>query len=65
MRQWHTEPIMMGYNHALSGAATWVAIAASAPALPTLGLVDVEPWQFVAGTARACIPCLPHSAAGN
>lgn len=58
---------MMGYNHALSGAAAWVAIASSAPSLPTLGLVEMSPWQLAAGAVvcagAALLPDTDHHSA--
>ncbi|MHA3723746.1 metal-dependent hydrolase [Leucobacter sp. HY1910] len=55
---------MMGYNHALSGAAAWVAVASTAPAFPALGLVTVEPWQLAAGAVvcagAALLPDADH-----
>lgn len=40
---------MMGYNHAISGAAAWVAVASTAPNFPALGITTVEPWQMITG----------------
>lgn len=55
---------MMGFNHALSGAAVWVAFATTAPAFPALGLIAVEPWQLITGAVvcagAALLPDADH-----
>lgn len=58
---------MMGYNHALSGAAAWVAVASTAAPFPSLGLIQVEPWQLFTGAlvcaGAALLPDLDHHSA--
>ncbi|MBP1325008.1 membrane-bound metal-dependent hydrolase YbcI (DUF457 family) [Leucobacter exalbidus] len=55
---------MMGFNHAISGAAAWVAVASTAPAFPALGIVEVEPWQLITGAVvcagAALLPDADH-----
>ena len=57
----------MGYNHALSGAAAWVAVASSASNFPSLALVHVAPWQLATGAlvcaGAALLPDLDHHSA--
>lgn len=58
---------MMGYNHALTGAAAWVAVATTSATVPSLGLIPVEPWQLLTGTlvcaGAALLPDLDHHSA--
>lgn len=55
---------MMGINHALSGAAAWVAVASTAPSFPALGLVQVDAMQMVTGAlvcaGAALLPDADH-----
>lgn len=55
---------MMGHNHAISGAAAWVAVAASTNHFPGLGLVQIEPWQVLTGAVvcagAALLPDADH-----
>lgn len=58
---------MMGYNHALSGAAAWVAVTSTTSHFPSLGLILVEPWQQLSGAlvcaGAALLPDLDHHSA--
>ncbi|MBC9927317.1 metal-dependent hydrolase [Leucobacter sp. cx-169] len=55
---------MMGTNHALSGAAAWVAVASTAPSFPALGIVQIEPLHMVTGAlvcaGAALLPDADH-----
>lgn len=55
---------MMGINHAISGAAAWVALTVTAENFPSLGLIHLEPWQLATGAivcaGAALLPDADH-----
>ncbi|MFV0434160.1 MAG: metal-dependent hydrolase [Leucobacter sp.] len=58
---------MMGFNHALCGAAAWTAVAASAPGFPSFGVLHVQPWAVLTGAVvcagAALLPDADHHSA--
>lgn len=58
---------MMGTHHALCGAAAWVALTSSTPALPSLALLPLPPEQVAVGAilcaGAALLPDADHPSA--